>query len=462
MILICSIPAFYLLGVPSIYIWDEAVYANASFDMANGSSWLVPEQAAYNTKPPLVLWMQAISLRIFPWPELAVRLPSALSVTGILFILAAALRRWNFNIWARILVLVAFVGNEGFIRVHIARTGDLDAVMTLFVVGYTLVVLDAAYFRRWSSKHHVFFFLMLIAAFYSKSIAGWMMLGPLGFVWLLSPIRNVLLSVKFWIGALVSIAICMLYYVIRQSMQPGYLEMTWHSEYMRMFKNVMHWHEQPFNYYFKNFVTLKFYIPWIFFLMASILYSLFIVKQKFIKDHLLRWIILALGYMVLISIPAVKLEWYDAPAYPFFALILGVVACHITWNLPAKWKFLWLVPIAFILWRKINFILIDISPRHPFEFEGAILRQTNVDKNTKVFMPVETKEHRLQLDFYRKLKLNETGEEVEVLETADQLKVGDRVIVRNENMSKLESVVEMDTIKVYEGLGLELSINSFK
>src|SRR6188472_3770780 len=63
-ILICSIPAFYLLGTPAIYIWDEAVYANASLDMSHGHSWWLPVQAAYNTKPPLVLWMQAISLKI--------------------------------------------------------------------------------------------------------------------------------------------------------------------------------------------------------------------------------------------------------------------------------------------------------------------------------------------------------------------------------------------------------------
>ena len=41
-LLIMSIPAFYLLGVPSIYIWDEAVYVNASLDMADGASWWLP------------------------------------------------------------------------------------------------------------------------------------------------------------------------------------------------------------------------------------------------------------------------------------------------------------------------------------------------------------------------------------------------------------------------------------
>ncbi len=457
-ILICSVPAFYLLGTPAIYIWDEAVYVNASFDMANGASWLLPVDKEYNTKPPLVLWLQAISLSIFPWPEWAVRLPSALSVTGILILLTMALRRWGFQQWSRILVLVAFVGHEGFIRHHISRTGDLDAVMTFFVVGYTLIVLDAIHFKRWTSKHLIFFFVMIAAAFYSKSIAGWMMLGPLEILVLLSPIRKVFFKWKFWLGAILTLLVCFAYYLFRESLEPGYLALTWYSEYMRMFDNVMPWHEQPFNFYFKNFVVLKIYTPWVFFLMAAILYSVFLLKEKLIRDHLLRWIILGLGYMMLISIPAVKLEWYDAPAYPFFSLILGVVAAHLTGNLLGKWKLIWLIPIAFILWRKLNFIQKDIQPRHAFEFEGAMLRQANVHPNTKVFMPVQTPEHRLQLDFYRKLKKKESGHEIQVVESGDQVAVNDQIIISRQNLKIFENQFEVDTITKYKDLGYLIKV----
>ena len=457
-IVICSIPAFYLLGTPAIYIWDEAVYANASFDMANGSSWLLPNEGIYNTKPPLVLWLQAISLMIFPWPEWAIRLPSALAVVGILVLLVIALRRWGYDQWTRILVMVAFVGHEGFIRQHISRTGDLDAVMTFFVTGYVLVVLDAIHFNRWTRKHLITFFLMVIAAFYAKSIGGWIMLGPLAIIWMLSPLRKVFLSGKFWIGAFISLACCLLYYLLRESKQPGYMELTWFSEYMRMFKNIMPWHEHPLNYYFKNFVILKTYTPWIFVLMIAIVYSLFFVKEKPVRDHLQQWIILALGYMLIISIPAVKLEWYDAPAYPFFSLIIGVTAGYITRNIPARWKYLWLIPILLILWRKINFITKDIHPRHPFEHEGSILRKASVSNNTKVYMPVETYEHRLQLDFYKKLVRKEQGLEIPVFDNVTQISPGDHIILRQDHLKQVTDVFTVDTMKVWNGLGYELVI----
>ncbi|MGB3080548.1 MAG: glycosyltransferase family 39 protein [Saprospiraceae bacterium] len=457
-ILICSVPAFYLLGSPAIYIWDEAVYANASLDMSQGHHWWVPEQAAYNTKPPLVLWLQAISLKCFPWPEFAVRLPSALSVTGILIMLSMALKRWGFTQWTRIFVLVCFVGNEGFIRHHIGRTGDLDAVMSFFVFGYSLIVLDAIHFNRWRKRHLILFFLMVIFSFYAKSIAGWMMLGPIGIIWILSPMRNVLWSKQFFLGGILSAVICMFYYVSRESIQPEFMRLAWHSEYLRMFSNVMPWHEHGFGYYFKNFVSLHTYTPWIFFLLAGIGYSLFILKSKSVNGHLLRWIIISLSYMLLISIPADKLEWYDAPVYPFFALILGTVSGHLADRIPNWWKITMLIPILFIFWRKINFILSDTRPRHPFEYEGAILRQIEDVDSVKVFMPVQTPEHRLQLDFYRKFIFQKTGNEIKVFDRTNDLLTGDHIIVRNENVKKVNDNFNVDTLKSWDGLGYELKI----
>ena len=426
--------------------------------MARGSSWLLPKEAIYNTKPPLVLWLQAFSLKIFPWPEWAIRLPSALSVVGILVLLAVALRRWGYDQWTRILVMVAFVGHEGFIRHHISRTGDLDAVMTFFVVGYVFVALDAIHFNRWSNKYLITFFLFVIAAFYAKSIGGWIMLGPLAIVWLLSPLRKVFISGKLWIGAFTSLEVCFLYYLLRESKQPGYMQLAWFSEYMRMIENNMPWHEQAFNFYFKNFVILKTYTPWIFVLLASIVYSLYLLKNKPVKVDLQRWIILALGYMLIISIPAVKLEWYDAPAYPFFSLIIGVTAGYITGNIPERWKYLWLIPILFILWRKISFIRNDIQPRHPFEHEGSILRQTSVSNETNVYMPVETHEHRFQLDFYRKLIRKEQGIEIPVFDNVTQISPGDHIIVRKELLTQVTNVFSVDTMKVWNGLGYEILI----
>lgn len=443
-IIFMSIPAFYLLGTPAIYIWDEAVYANASWDISKGGSLIVPEAGHYNTKPPLVLWLQAVCLLIFSSPEWAIRLPSALSVTGILILLAVFLKRWKFPLWCRILVMAVFVCNEGFIRHHISRTGDLDAVMTFFVTGYCLTALDAIRFERWSGKHLFYFFLFLICSFYSKSIAGWLMLGPLLVVWMLSPSRHMLADRKFIGGLIISIITCMVFYFIRESGQPGMIRLAWNSEYLRMFKNIMPWHEHGFGYYFQNFVSLRTYYPWIFLTMTAMFYFLFIIKEKSIRNEALRWIILSLGYLLVISLPAVKLEWYDAPVYPFFAMLLGVACWHTTRRYD-RLMVLWLIPVLFLWYMKMRFVRVDVEPRHPFEYPGAFLRSMDVNENTKAYMPVETPEHRLQLDFYRKVIADGSGEYIEAYEKPEQIQSGDEVILCGDDQSlksNIDSVVQ--------------------
>ena len=458
-LLICSIPALYLLGRPAIYIWDEAVYANASWEMAHGGSWWIPTHGEYNTKPPLVLWMQAIALKLLPYPEWAVRLPSALAVTGILFMLQAALKRWGFDLSTRFCVMICFVANEGFIRHHISRTGDLDAVMTFFVTAYALIVLDALVQHRWTTKHMVWFFMMMAGAFYSKSIGGWLMMGPIAIVWVLSPMRNVWLRPRFWIAGASTLLVCAMYYLIRESGQPGFMDLAWASEYMRMFRNVMPWHEHGASYYFRNFQQLHTYTPWIFALVLAVFIALVFIKTKPLKYLVLRWIILAAGFLMVITIPAVKLEWYDAPVYPWFALILGTVTGWALSHLPQKARWAIVLPAAFLFWHKLEFISGDVQPRHPFEFEGAMLRQIQGKEAFKVYMKVEHPEHKLQLDFYQKSAFVQKGQSIEVVDTVSQLYPGDHVLISQaQGISDIAQHFNIDTLRIWPGLGYEFKL----
>lgn len=82
------------------------------------------------------------------------------------------------------------------------------------------------------------------------------------------------------------------------------------------------------------------------------------------------------------------------------------------------WQIDWVCSVAiemdlfascpFHFWRKMDFIQRDIYPRHWFEYEGSMLRKTQNIDGLKVFMPAEHPEHRLQLDFYRKVFLEKS------------------------------------------------------
>jgi hypothetical protein len=226
-----------------------------------------------------------------------------------------------------------------------------------------------------------------------------------------------------------------------------------------MFHNVMPWHEHGAGYYFRNFVTLKFFTPWIFVLATACIYTLFFLKDQNIRKQVFQWMILGFGYLLVITFPAVKLEWYDAPVYPFFALILGVVAGSFCIAIPVKWKWMLMVPVVLLLWLKIHFIEKDIAPRHPFEYEGAMLRHASVDTTTKVFMRVETPEHQLHLDFYRKVVERKTGNLVKVIDDRQDLRVGDHIIISQpDQMRFFSDQFQIDTFKVWPGLGYEIRL----
>src|SRR4030095_16000716 len=83
----------------------------------------------------------------------------------------------------------------------------------------------------------------------------------------------------------------------------------------------MSWHVQPFNFYLKNLIHSRF-TPFIYVLPFTIA-VFFISQDKLIRHAFMYIFIVAAGYLLLISYPSDKLEWYDAPLFPLFALMIG-------------------------------------------------------------------------------------------------------------------------------------------
>lgn len=125
------------LGSARVDDSDEARYGVSSHEMLNGGSWLVPTYAGkcetWNLKPPLGYWIQALSLAAFGQSALALRLPSALSALAVVFVTMELARRWLGR--AEALLAGAVLATAfGFLGHHAARSGDLDAMLSLLVI----------------------------------------------------------------------------------------------------------------------------------------------------------------------------------------------------------------------------------------------------------------------------------------------------------------------------------------
>src|SRR5689334_17852103 len=79
---------FWRLGEHPIYWWDEARIGLNSLEMVKHPGLIVRYNGApelWNTKPPLVVWLNALSMSVFGINEWAIRLPAALAAVGTVF-----------------------------------------------------------------------------------------------------------------------------------------------------------------------------------------------------------------------------------------------------------------------------------------------------------------------------------------------------------------------------------------
>jgi 4-amino-4-deoxy-L-arabinose transferase-like glycosyltransferase len=70
----------YRLGNESLTEWDESLYATSAFEMLERGNWVVTtfngETDYYNSKPPLNVWLIALSVKAFGPSLASMRVPS--------------------------------------------------------------------------------------------------------------------------------------------------------------------------------------------------------------------------------------------------------------------------------------------------------------------------------------------------------------------------------------------------
>ncbi len=141
--LACYFPLFFHLDHMSLRQWDESRRGVNAYEMLNNGNLLVTyfdgQPDMWGTKPPLLIWCQAFFMKMIGPNEIAIRLPSALA--GLFTILMMILFSWR--VLKRPVVgflagLVLLTTKGYVINGHVARSGDFDALLTLWETGYLL------------------------------------------------------------------------------------------------------------------------------------------------------------------------------------------------------------------------------------------------------------------------------------------------------------------------------------
>ncbi len=356
-------PIFLHLENLPLRVWDEARLAISAREMLQNKNYLIPHYLGqpdmWGTKPPLVIWLQALFYKIFGMGELAVRLPSALAA----FLTALSLMLFSLkylkSYWLGLIASLILVTTYGYINNHAVRTGDLDAPLAFFT---TLYCLSFFLFIELGEKKHLhLFFIGLTLSVLTKSVQGLIFIPALGIYVLIG--KKFLETIKnkwFYFDLFIFISIVMGYYLIREHYNPGYLAAVWENELGGRYLHELEGHGYPFMFYFNQLIDFK-YADWYLLVPCGLLVG-FVIKDEKFKRITIFSLLAVFLYWLIISISKTKCEWYDVPLYPFFAIICGTAV---------YWVFSLLRDAAYVNrafgFYIIPFVFLVIVFLHPYE-----------------------------------------------------------------------------------------------
>ncbi len=327
-VLLCALlfyfPIFLHLGFLPIRLWDESRLAISAYEMFKNGNYLVAHfdglPDMWNTKPPLLLWIQAFFINLFGTGELAIRLPSAVAALFTAIALVIFGIKYLKDYWFGFISAMVLITAYGYINYHVSRTGDYDSLLVLFSSLYVLFMF--AYTETKQLKFLHLFFLSFTLAVLTKSVQGFLFLPGVFIYLLLSLNIKTILNKWFFINLGLSILVIASYYLGREYFNPGYLDAVLANELGGRFLEVNEQHAGPFMLYYTVLINYHF-AEWYWLVPCGVAVGL-LSKDARLKKITLYSVILVLSYWLIISISKTKLEWYEAPMFPFLSILAAV------------------------------------------------------------------------------------------------------------------------------------------
>ena len=394
LLVIASIPLFVHIDVLPFRLWDESRLASNAYEMHRNGNLIVTyyegEPEMWNTKPPLVIWMQLLFIKLLGFNELAVRLPSAIAGLLTCFALLYFSEKFFKTYLPGAFACLVLVTTNGYVDTHAIRTGDYDGPLAFFT---TIFVLAAFLYTESENKKWLTpLFAGITLAVLTKSVQPLLFTPGIALYFLLRRKWKLLFTKTFIIGCITAGAIAGAYYIIREIMNEGYMLAVWNNELGGRYFNGLEENTEGPLYYISRMGGYLFPY-WIWVLPFAIAAGL-ISKDEKIKRFTTFNLIVTLSYFLFITISKTKLYWYTVPLFPLLSLQIAVFFYQ-----------------AFLYLRRINFLnhypsfaigILCVAFIYPYQKIGR--KVYNPQEYTWDDMyPISEK---LQDAFHRKVSLN--------------------------------------------------------
>jgi 4-amino-4-deoxy-L-arabinose transferase-like glycosyltransferase len=394
---LCYFPLCYRIDNLAIRQWDEARNAVHALEMLQNHNYIVryfenkPE--VWEPKPPFLIWLQVLSIKAFGINELAIRFPIIIATFLTVFLFIFYFHKYYQNRYIGYLAALVLVTSQGYIDRHIARTGDHDALLILFSTAVILYFYRVLVVEKPKPVLIMGIVLLFILGVYTKSIAIFLILpGILVSVFAFKSGKKLFFNKWFYIAFSTFVIVVGAYYLLRESMQPGYLKAVWQWELFPRYANTEgKFDSGAFWFYAFNLVAWR-YTYWIYFLVLSMLVLPFTLKDSLRKYYYYLLLIMVVLFIVL-SLGS-KNIWYDGPLFPLFALILalflyylyGFIKEKVCRYIPGK-QFIALAVICYLFIEPYEDILLKVSAstEYPWDMEHYAMSywlrdRQNIDK----------------------------------------------------------------------------------
>ncbi len=314
---------FYKLDAHPIYQWDESRQAINMQEMLANNQPLVTyfegKPDHYNTKPPLLIWLQVIFMLLTDNPEFAMRLPSAFAavctIITLVFFFNATQKKPKWGIFAGLVLVSSF----GYTELHSVRTGDFDALVTLWIALIACqYYLDLETEKRKFLYQAAFFFGLAIA---TKASVPFMLL-PFLFIWtiLIKKLRFLLFNKALYFAMLIPLTFILVFYFFREAIDPGYLKSAWHNDFYGRFSSAIDNHKESWDFYFFSLFHKR--APYFILSIPLAFPLIYFSKNQAQKKLALFALLFIITFLAIISISKTKIFWYDTPIFPFLAIVV--------------------------------------------------------------------------------------------------------------------------------------------
>jgi 4-amino-4-deoxy-L-arabinose transferase-like glycosyltransferase len=326
------------IALHPIVLWDESRLAVNALEMSQRGFSLITtygfQPDLWNTKPPLLIWLEAGSIRLFGPSEWALRLPSLLAALATVGLVMRFSWRLSGSRFVALASATMLLFSPGYFGAHAAQSADYETLLCFFTTAYLLELFEVLHQSRPDPGRVLLCGLLIAGACLTKGVAG-LIPGAGVFVYVLVRGRWPRLFKSPWYGLAGLIVVVLVggYYALREAASSGYLAAVVYEELSGRYLHGMNGHIQA-PYYYIQYIFEFFSLGALLLLLPIAPFlrwrptksAAFLTYANFVSAALL----------VVYSLSRTKIFWYIVPIYPIVSIALAIVIDRVLKKLPYR------------------------------------------------------------------------------------------------------------------------------